>query len=164
MIQKLSLQILYSGPDANHSSFKVETLVNILRQNEGVLIRSGLYEEEPIESKQTAIIHKAIVTPAGIYLYGPERESNNRILWKYPNYYDHFLRVQFSEENGQPIHSNATISNMAIFNRFRKVLNSGIHIASLYFSFLGFSHSSLHSQLCWFMAPFIYNRSLLYNH
>ena len=35
-------------------------------------------------------------------------------------------------------------------------------IAGQHFDFLGFSHSSLRSQWCWFMRPFVHEGSLLF--
>lgn len=162
-IRKLILQIPYAGPDADYSYFQVDALVKVLRTNEETLIHGGLYHDNLKESDQVAVIHKVVITPAGIYLYGPERESNNRVLRKYPNHHDNFVRAQFSDEDGQPVYFNVEVSNKPIFDRFRKVLNDGIYIAGQHFSFLGFSHSSLRSQSCWLMAPFIHNGSLLYD-
>lgn len=48
-----------------------------------------------------------------------------------------------------------------IYNaRFKGVLDGQILIAGRGFSFLGFSHSSLRSQSCWFMAPMFLDGSL----
>lgn len=46
--------------------------------------------------------------------------------------------------------------------RFKQVLDGTILIAGLGYSFLGFSHSSLRSQSCWFMAPLVQQGSLVY--
>jgi hypothetical protein len=162
-IRKLFLQIPYAGPDTDHTFFRLESLVNMLRKNEEILNNGGLYSDELIETENVAVIHKAIVTPAGIYLYGPERESNNRVLRKYSKHHDNFLRVQFCDEDVQPVQFNYEVSNKPVYDRFRGVLNKGIHIAGQQFSFLGFSHSSLRAQSCWFMAPFVHNGSLLFD-
>lgn len=44
---------------------------------------------------------------------------------------------------------------------YREVLLTPINIAGRHFKFLGFSHSSLRSQTCWFMAPFTVNHEKL---
>jgi RNA dependent RNA polymerase len=160
-IRKLFLQIPFPGPDTEPECFKLQTLVNWLRKNEQQSKRDGLYLEEPVGSENVAVIHKATVTPAGIYLYGPDLESNNRVLRKYSAHHDCFLRVQFSDEDGLPVFFNLGTSNEAIYDRFRKVLNEGFPIAGQHFSFLGFSHSSLRAQSCWFMTPFSHNGRLL---
>jgi hypothetical protein len=101
------------------------------------------------------------VTPCGIYLYGPDAECINRILRKYFQHHDCFLRVQFCDEDGMPVKFDRDISNKPVYERFRNVLNTGILIAGVRFSFLGFSHSSLRSQSCWFMAPFDHEGTLI---
>ncbi|CAG8976040.1 hypothetical protein HYALB_00010321 [Hymenoscyphus albidus] len=127
------------------------------------IAKHGLYLEESTEaSKTVAIIHKARVTAAGISLWGPEAENNNRVLRKYSGHHEFFLRVQFSDEDGNRLAFSKNTSNKPIFDRFQKILDDGISIAGRQFSFLGFSHSSLRSQSCWFMAPFAHEGSLLY--
>jgi hypothetical protein len=82
--------------------------------------------------------------PSGIYLYGPEPESNNRILRKYAGQHEYFLRVQFCDEDGQSVRFNPRISNDKIYHgRFKEVLRDGINVAGRVYKFLGFSHSSL---------------------
>lgn len=162
-IRKLFLQIPFAGPDADPEFFKLQTLIQLLRKNEEQSKRDRLYLEEPVGSENVAVIHKASITPAGIYLYGPAMESKNRVLRKYPTHHDFFIRVQFCEEDGQPVRFNPAASNQPIYDKFRKVLNKGFPVAGLHFSFLGFSHSSLRAQSCWFMAPFFHNGSLLYD-
>jgi hypothetical protein len=162
-IRRLFLQIPFAGPDTEPGCFKLQVLMNLLRKNEQLSKRDSLYLKEPARSENVAIIHKATVTPAGIYLYGPDMESNNRVLRKYPAHHDCFLRVQFSDEDGMPVQFNPRASNKPIYDRFREVLSKGIHIADQHFAFLGFSHSSLRAQSCWFMAPFIHNGCLLFD-
>jgi hypothetical protein len=161
-IRRLSRQIPYAGPDTEAKHFDLHHLTTLLRRIESELKLGGLHPEDSAPSDQVALIHKATVTPSGIYLYGPEAECNNRVLRKYARYHDFFLRVQFSDEDGMPVQYNRDISNKPIFERFKTILNKGFPIAGQHFSFLGFSHSSLRSQSCWFMAPFAYNGSLTY--
>jgi hypothetical protein len=116
------------------------------------------------DSGNFAMIHRAVVTPAGIYLYGPDPEPMNRVLRKYALHHEYFLRMEFTDEDGQPVRFNPRVSNDAIFHqRFKSVLEKGFSIAGRKFDFLGFSHSSLRSQACWFMEPFTHNGSLLYD-
>ena len=163
VIQKLLLQLPFVGPDAKAAYFNLQVLEQLMRRNEEISNRNGPYFEVTGEPERVAVIHKATVTPAGIYLYGPDRESNNRVLRKYPKHHDCFLRVQFCDEDGLQVYSNRDVSSKPLFDKFRKVLNKGFHIAGQHFSFLGFSHSSLRAQSCWFMAPFVHNGSLLYD-
>lgn len=98
-------------------------------------------------SQNVAIIHRAKVMPSGVHLHGPEPESNNRILRKYRGQHEYFLRVQFCDEDGQPVRFNPRISNEKIYHgRFKEVLRNGINIAGRVYKFLGFSHSSLRGE------------------
>ncbi|OCT51734.1 RNA-directed RNA polymerase [Cladophialophora carrionii] len=137
---------------------------NILRAAEARVREGGLLPEEMQNLGGRAHIHRVTFTPAGMYLYGPEPVNHNRVLRKYYENHDAFIRVQFCDENGDPIHYSAYWSNDTIYySRFKKILNEGFHVAGRRYAFLGFSHSSLRAQSCWFMAPFIHDGSLLYD-
>jgi len=166
-VRKLSNQIGYPGPNAEGQNFLLQTLIGLLRDNEQYYKGYGTSLDEAIteeRSENVVIIHRAKITPTSILLSGPAPETTNRVLRKYPNNHDSFLRVTFCDEDGQPIRFSSRVSQERIFNgRFKHVLNHGITIGSQVFTFLGFSHSSLRSQTCWFMAPFIYNNQLLHD-
>ena len=163
-IRRLFQQIPYPGPETEAEEFQLEDLIYLLRDNEERSKSRDVYLDKPTGSEEVAIIHRATVTPAGTYLDGPEPESNNRVLRKYPEHHDHFIRVQFSDEDGMQVQYNPEVSNDGIFyGRFKKVLNDGISIGGRQFAFLGFSHSSLRAQSCWFMAPFLHNGRLLFD-
>jgi hypothetical protein len=58
------------------------------------------------------------------------------------------------EEDGGSVRYDPRASQERVFHeRFKQVLDGNILIAGRGFSFLGFSHSSLRAQSCWFMAP-----------
>ncbi|KAL5344777.1 hypothetical protein ACLOAV_010174 [Pseudogymnoascus australis] len=161
-VRRLFNEIPFRGPDTDAMTFQVDTLISLLKDNEKKLKSGGLYADEPMESDNVAIIHRISVTPTGIYMYGPDPEQNNRVLRKYPKHHNFFLRVQFCDESGEQVQYNPGASNDPIFyERFKKVLDEGILITGRQFSFLGFSHSSLRAQSCWFMAPFFHNGHLL---
>jgi RNA dependent RNA polymerase len=163
-IRGLFQKLPFPGPDTDAAEFQLEAIISLLKESEESARIRGLYLDDPAESNQRAIIHRVGVTPAGIYLFGPEPENNNRVLRKYPDHHDHFIRVQFSDENGGQVLFHPDRSNDIIFyKRFKKVLNEGINIGGRQFAFLGFSHSSLRAQSCWFMAPFVHGGSLLHD-
>ncbi|KIV93880.1 hypothetical protein PV10_05059 [Exophiala mesophila] len=121
-------------------------------------------EDEFIDSESLVNVHRVTITPAGMILAGPTPENNNRVLRKYSQHHNNFLRVQFSDEDSEPLRFNARASNQVIYNdRFKKILNEGFTLAGQHFSFLGFSHSSLRAQSCWFMAPFVHDGRLLFD-
>jgi hypothetical protein len=133
-----------------------QTIMDLLLKNENRAGKEQAVIDLSQSSTNVAIIHRAKVTPAGIRLAGPEAEANNRVLRKYPQYHEYFLRVQFCDEDGETVRFNPKISNEKVFHkRFKDVFARGISIAGRTYSFLGFSHSSLRAHSCWFMAPFV---------
>ena len=118
----------------------------------GSLIASIL---ERAQKKHMALIHHVSVTPAGCYFYGPSSEPQNRVLRKYPDHHEHFIRVTFYEEDGEQLLFQHNVDQSPIYNtQFRLYLSEGVTIAGRKYEFLGFSSSSLRTQSCWFMAPF----------
>jgi hypothetical protein len=100
-------------------------------------------------------VFKALITPTRVLLAGPDAESKNRVLRKYSDYNDYFLRVIFCEEDGQELRFHPKVDNEPIYSQFRRMMDAGIQIAGRKYHFLGFSHSSLRSHSAWFSAPFI---------
>jgi len=162
-LRKLSRQLPFAGPDADGKLFAIEHLRKLLGENEMTSTRelshnSSVTEQHP----HIGLVHKALVTPAGIYLEGPEPETKNRVLRAYSDHADHFIRVTFSDEDGERMNFDRFVSLEDIFHsKFKNVLDKAISIAGRQFAFLGFSHSSLRDQICWFMAPFEHDGVLL---
>ncbi|KAE8441828.1 hypothetical protein EG329_004281 [Mollisiaceae sp. DMI_Dod_QoI] len=163
-IRRLFNQVVFPGPNVDSHEFEITTLARLLRENEEQVAKyssAGLSVYDKA-SRNVAVIHRVKVTPVGTYLYGPEAESNNRILRKYPKNHDSFLRVQFCEEDGGHFYFNQKISYERILHgRFKHILEHGITIAGRTFTFLGFSHSSLRMHNCWFVAPFVQDGALI---
>ena len=165
-VQKLFTQIPFQGPETESNDFKLNTLVKLLKDNETDIKQEEPHLKRAKQRKNTnlALIHRVVVTPAGTYPYGPDKEPMNRVLRKYSQYLDYFLKVTFADEDGEPLRYYPGVSNEDIYhNRFKKVLGGVINIAGRGFEFLGFSHSSLRAQTCWFMAPFTHNGTLLHS-
>ncbi|CAG8983895.1 hypothetical protein HYALB_00005534 [Hymenoscyphus albidus] len=162
VIRKFARKIPHFQPDTDASEFSLARLMDLLEECESQAKKeaeSGY--EQAIKSQNVANIHRARVTPSGVRLHGPEPESNNRVLRRYSKHHEFFLRVQFCDEDGQPIRFSSRISNDPIFyGRFLDVLKNGIVIGERTYTYLGFSHSSLRAQSCWFMAPFVFEGRL----
>lgn len=106
-------------------------------------------------SKGQMLIRKVMITPTGMCLYGPEVTAANRVLRKYKQHADCFLRVTFGDEDGDRLYLDRDVSNDTIYlKRFLSILQNGLDVAGERFMFLGFSHSSLRARSCWFMKPF----------
>lgn len=100
------------------------------------------------------------MTPTHIRLSGPELEAKNRVLRKYSQKTDYFIRVQFSDEEGEEIKFNTKVNNDQIYQRFKQVLQKGFMVGGRQYTFFGFSHSSLRSHSAWFNAPFFQDGTL----
>ncbi|KJZ71946.1 hypothetical protein HIM_08626 [Hirsutella minnesotensis 3608] len=157
-MKQLLVKIPYPCPGTEPSEFDPQHLVDLLttmesenRQSDPS--RSGVYGRS-IPNQQTWVF-KAMVTPTRIMLQGPDAESKNRVLRMFPDHADHFLRVSFTDENGQDMSISPKISHDEVYERYRDILRQGIRIAGRHYVFLGFSHSSLRSHSTWFMAPFV---------
>jgi hypothetical protein len=160
-IRKLFNQIPYPSPDVEAKVFELESLKELLIANEASATTEGSSLDFTPQA-DVAIIHRVKITPTGMYLYGPEPETNNRILRKYSTHHDCFLRVQFCDEDGQPLFFNSRVSSYKIFHeRFKQILRDGIEVGGRTHTFLGFSNSSLRVQSCWFVAPFFHNGELI---
>ncbi|KAF4121684.1 RNA-dependent RNA polymerase [Geosmithia morbida] len=161
-MKKLYQEIPYACPgrdpaevDADELLNRVADITRDMRQDDSLLRMK--YEGDLIPDHQ-AWVMKAMVTPTRVILHGPDAESKNRILRKFSNHTDYFIRCLFCDDDGQDLSFNPNVSNDAIFSRYRGVLQDGLQIAGRHFSFLGFSHSSLRSHSVWLMAPFVDSR------
>lgn len=162
-VRKLSRKLPFADPEVDPEIFATKKLEEVLSECEKVSLREMSHTGGSMKHyPHIVLVHKATVTPAGIYLEGPEPEISNRVLRAYSDNTDCFLRVRFCDEDGERVSFSPFISLEEIFHsRFQRVLDGVISIAGRDFEFLGFSHSSLRDQTCWFMAPFIHNGELL---
>ncbi|KAF0547877.1 RdRP-domain-containing protein [Gigaspora margarita] len=96
-------------------------------------------------------INYATVTPVKIYFNGPEYESSNRILRRYSEYADRFIRVTFKEENLDRLFNEQDTDLYDL--RIKKILKNGFMVAGRQYEFLAFSSSQLRECSCWFVSP-----------
>ena len=164
-LQQMSKDIPYPGPQTEACFFSIQELeAMMLVYDESVDSMSAFATVR--RHSHSALIHRARVTPTGIYLEGPYAETKNNVLIKFSIWTaTHFLRVSFEDENGQPLkyERHADLSEIHR-KRFKGVLDNSIDIAGQRFKFLAFSHSSLRDQACWFCAPFIFEGMLIFGH
>lgn len=161
-LKELFRKIDWPTPNGDPSHFHISSIMELLRATEdefsnNVALRQGLHSP----SQNIALIHRAIVTPSRITLHGPELEAQNRILRKFPDHHEYFIRVQFCDENGLDLFFNPKVNLDLVYNRFKNVLKTGIQIAGRKYDFLGFSHSSLRSHSAW-VCPHVTPTSCTY--
>ncbi|RDW61792.1 RNA dependent RNA polymerase [Aspergillus mulundensis] len=145
----------WPSPHADPAEFTTQGLIDIITGSDQELYDGMIQAEGFRPARNFAYVYRVQVTPSRITLHGPEVEALNRILRRFPNHHEYFIRVQFCEEDGQDVHFNPKINNDRVFEKFRDVFQYGFHIAGRTYTFLGFSHSSLRSHSAWFSAPFV---------
>ena len=130
-VRTLFGQIPFAGPATEASDLSLETLTQMLVENQESIIRGETYLPNLGDQyDHIASVHKVMVTPTGTYLYGPEPEVKNRVLRKYSNFPNYFLSVSFLDENGEPLRLDRQTSGDDIYHgRFKKVLQGVINIA-----------------------------------
>lgn len=130
-IRRLYNQIPFPGPNTEASELSLETLSELFVQNSETIIREQAYSAGVAKTyEHIAAIHKAMVTPAGTYLSGPEPEVKNRVLRKYSAFSNYFLQVSFLDEDGEQIWYEPETSNEDIYHkRFKRILEGVINIA-----------------------------------
>jgi hypothetical protein len=103
-------------------------------------------------------IHAAVITPAGLWLDGPQRDTGNRIVRAYPGKETHFLRVRIQDESGDLIRDSREVDqDEQIFSgKVQKLFLEGLKVGGRLFRFLGFSTSSLREHSTWFVSDFVY--------
>ncbi|KAL2862244.1 RNA dependent RNA polymerase-domain-containing protein [Aspergillus lucknowensis] len=149
-VRKLFTLIDWPSPFGDAEEFSVDGLLAAIMESEqdlhdGIIQADGYHRP----SQNLAQIFRIMVTPSRISLHGPELEPMNRILRRFPNHHEYFVRVQFCDENGEDIHFSPQVNNDEVFTRFKNVLKNGFQIAGRTYTFLGFSHSSLRSHSAW---------------
>ncbi|KAG9237482.1 rna-dependent rna polymeras-like protein [Amylocarpus encephaloides] len=158
-LRKFARQIHYVRPGTDPVDLNLNSFTELLHECEVVAGNESAagYESFAASSTMTSI-HRARVTPSSIRLHGPEPESMNRVLRRYPSDHSYFIRVQFCDEDGEPVRFNPRISNENIYHgKFKEILDRGIKIADRTYKFLGYSNSSLRAQSAWFAAAFYRN-------
>lgn len=159
-IRKWMSNTPYLSPHVDFSIFDIANMLTKLLEIDTTMRMENYQNIGKINgSENQALVHQLIVTPTRVTLEGPEWENNNRILRKYPDHHDYFMRVRFVDENGESVFFDRRMTQDSVYAKYKHVLEHGIMIGGRLFSFLGFSHSSLRSQSVWFQAPFQYKGS-----
>ena len=130
-VRTLQGRIPYAGPATEALEVGLDTLTQILVENQESILRGETYVPDLADQyDHIASVHKATVTPTGVYLYGPEPEVKNRVLRKYSGFLNHFLSVSFLDEDGEPLRLDRQTSGKDIYHeRFKKELQGMVTIA-----------------------------------
>ncbi|KAF9526963.1 RNA dependent RNA polymerase-domain-containing protein [Crepidotus variabilis] len=95
------------------------------------------------------------VTPTRMLLEGPYVTQKNRVIRKYSDYQDHFIRVDFRDEDKGRYRSDRDADGTPLLqSRVGGILSKGFILAGRKFEFLAYSNSSLKEHTVWFVHPF----------
>ena len=133
-VYQLYAQVPYPGPNADASDFSLKSLTDLVTRNRVRIDKGESYSEKVEDYEHIISVHKATVTPTGVYLDGPYPEVKNRVLRKYSAFPNHFLSVCFSDEDGEFLRHDRQTSNEDVFRkRFKDVLG-GVRTSSISFA------------------------------
>lgn len=94
-------------------------------------------------------IKRVYITPTTIIFHPPNYEIGNRVVRKYAELSEYFLRVTFCDEK---LKKTSTWSEK-ILKRFRRLLNN-FNLFGIELEFLGFSNSQIKNHSCWMTLKF----------
>ncbi|XP_038875555.1 probable RNA-dependent RNA polymerase 1 [Benincasa hispida] len=106
-------------------------------------------------------VHRVQITPSKVYFRGPEANLSNRVVRRFIDDIDNFLRVSFVDEDLDKLHSidlaprSSSAGNSErtrVYDRILSVLRNGIVIGDKKFEFLAFSASQLRENSFWMFA------------
>ncbi|XP_042502457.1 probable RNA-dependent RNA polymerase 1 [Macadamia integrifolia] len=137
--------------------------VKWLHEQYGRYCKSKRLPNSPSISLDSGLVYvrRVQITPSKVYFCGPEVNVSNRVLRKYPNYIDNFIRVSFVDEDLDKMHSTdlsprtssgSEERRTGIYKRILSTLRNGIVIGEKRFDFLAFSSSQLRDNSAWMFA------------
>jgi RNA-dependent RNA polymerase len=93
--------------------------------------------------------------PSRTLLEGPYPTQGNRVIREYAGYEEHFVRVDFREEDGLHFRWDREIDCRSFLaERVGNILKNGFTLAGREFQFLAYSSSALKQHAVWFVNPF----------
>ncbi|KAG9008076.1 hypothetical protein FRB94_013733 [Tulasnella sp. JGI-2019a] len=96
------------------------------------------------------------VTPTRIIPEGPYPDQSNRVLRRYAEHTDCFLRVAFTDEDSLSFRWDWGVEGAAfVHTRVGGILKGGLIIAGREYEFLHFSQSALKEHAVWFCRAFV---------
>ena len=94
-------------------------------------------------------------TPTRMILEGPYASQSNRVIREYKGYEDHFIRVDFRDEDRLRYRWDREVDGSSfVRERVGATLKQGFVLAGRRFEFLAYSSSALREHSVWFMNPF----------
>ncbi|KAG7448123.1 RdRP-domain-containing protein [Guyanagaster necrorhizus] len=118
--------------------------------------REFMYLKQTLSSGHFMCCHVTFA-PTRMILEGPYATQSNRIIRKYAGYDDHFIRVDFRDEDRLSYRWDRAVDGASfVRERVGRALKEGFQLAGRRFEFLAYSTSALREHAVWFINPFRY--------
>ncbi|KAH6628555.1 RNA dependent RNA polymerase-domain-containing protein [Chaetomium tenue] len=100
-----------------------------------------------------ALVRKVTVTPTRIFFSTPTVETTNRVVRRYKDVQDHFIRVQFTDEllDGR-IRASDFDRDDELYARVCRVMTQGIRMGKWHWKFLAFGNSQIRENGAFFFC------------
>ncbi|EIN03593.1 RdRP-domain-containing protein [Punctularia strigosozonata HHB-11173 SS5] len=96
-----------------------------------------------------------IVTPSSIVPQEQYPDRSNRVIRSFPDHQQHFVRVQFTEEDYHQLRFDRDVDGEHfVKTRIGGVLRNGFQVGGRTFEFLAYSQSALKDHAVWFVRRF----------
>ncbi|GKV20473.1 hypothetical protein SLEP1_g30597 [Rubroshorea leprosula] len=132
------------------------------------LLRNPKLFKCPKQLDNVVEVRRLAITPTKAYCLPPEVEISNRVVRKYKEVADRFLRVTFMDEGMQTMNANVLTYHVAsivrdltsnlfpqktrVFERIKSILSNGFYVCGRQYTFLAFSSNQLRDRSAWFFA------------
>ncbi|XEV03856.1 hypothetical protein FSHL1_009143 [Fusarium sambucinum] len=98
------------------------------------------------------LVRRAIITPTTVRYSTPNVEVSNRVMRRYRNIQDRFLRIQFTEEMEKKGIAVNKDQNDEIYKKVLRTMYKGIRIGDRLYEFLAFGNSQLRANGAYFFC------------
>ncbi|GAB7359540.1 hypothetical protein MBLNU230_g6728t1 [Neophaeotheca triangularis] len=99
-------------------------------------------------------VRSATLTPTTIYINSPTLETSNRVIRKYREHEDRFLRVKFTDERYKGFLMGSTDNSMDdLYAHIKRAMQQGIDIGDRHYEFLAFGNSQFRERGAYFFSP-----------
>jgi RNA-dependent RNA polymerase len=109
-----------------------------------------------VEKKKPSYCSKipaANITPTTVYFSTPVLETSNRVVRKYPEHEDRFMRVKFTDEKHKgKLQAQDGNGMNEVFSRIKQAMTYGIRVAGRHYEFLAFGNAQFREHGAWFFA------------
>ncbi|KAH7104770.1 RdRP-domain-containing protein [Auriculariales sp. MPI-PUGE-AT-0066] len=139
----------------NHSDVQFETPLDCLKRTMLSMEMERQSGTELLPHDAALHIQKLTYTPTTFFLSGPEPEQSNRVLRRFVDNLDSFLRVTFTDNDKYNFHFDREVDVPSFVKmHVGQALRDGITVAGRHFKFLAYSSSALKEHSVWFVTPF----------